>query len=257
MTEVTGSFWDHLDEFRGVVIRALLVTTLCSVVAFCFGEWLFDFVFAPSRDDFITYRLFNRLGDGLVPPFEVKLINTGLARQFMIHMKTAFCAGVVCASPYILYEIFRFVSPALYTNERRYATRIVAGGYIMFLAGAALSYLLIFPLTFRFLGTYQVDQCVENMIDLDSYMSVFLTLALCMGLMFEMPVLAWMFGKAGLISSQFMSRYRRHAIVVILVTAAIITPTSDVFTLLIVSVPMWLLYEVSICLVRATEHESR
>ena len=253
MAEVTGSFWDHLDELRGVIIRALLVTTLCSVVAFCFGEQLFGFVFAPSLDTFVTYRLINYLSDGLMPQFEVKIINTGLAAQFMIHMKTAFCAGIVCASPYILYEIFRFVSPALYSGERRYASRIVIGGYLMFLAGASLSYLLVFPLTFRFLGTYQVDPAIDNMIDLDSYMSVFLTLALFMGLMFEMPVLAWMFGKAGLINSRFMSHYRRHAIVAILIVAAIITPTSDVFTLLIVSLPIWMLYEVSIWLVRKND----
>ena len=167
-------------------------------------------------------------------------------------MKAAFCVGALLASPYILYQLFRFVSPALYSNERRYALRVVVGGYVMFLVGVAISYFLIFPLTFRFLGTYQVSGEVENLIALPSYISTLLTMSLAMGLVFEIPMLAWLFAKLGFLSAPFMRHYRRHAIVLILVVAAIITPTSDVFTLSLVALPMWLLYEASIFIVKRT-----
>ena len=161
-------------------------------------------------------------------------------------MKTALCAGVLCASPYIIYQLFRFVSPALYTNERKYVMRVVGGGYVMFVVGILVSYFLIFPLTFRFLGMYQVSEDVANLITLDSYISTLVLMCLSMGIVFEIPILSWLFAKLGLLSADFMRRYRKHAIVIILVVAAIITPTSDVFTLSLVALPMWLLYEVSI-----------
>lgn len=248
------TFWDHLDALRGVIVRVVIVTVVFSIVAFLFKDELFRIVLAPKDDGFITYRWLGSLGkwfsDDVMSGFSVSLINTGLAEQFIIHMKTALCAGVLCASPYILYQLFRFVSPALYADERRYATRVVGSGYLMFVLGVLLSYYLIFPLTFRFLGTYQVASDVTNMISLESYMSTLILMCLSMGLVFEMPVIVWLFGKMGFISDGFMRRYRRHAIVIILVVAAIITPTSDIFTLLIVSLPMWLLYEGSILLVR-------
>ena len=211
-------------------------------------------ILAPKDADFITYRwLYFFSGwvtDEQAQDFYVKLINTGLAQQFMIHMKVAMCTGVLCASPYILYQLFRFVSPALYANERKYVVRVVGYGYIMFMVGVLISYFLIFPLTFRFLGTYQVSDQVENMISLQSYISTLLMMSLAMGIVFEIPILSWLFAKLGFISADFMRRYRRHAVVIILVVAAIITPTSDVFTLLLVSLPMWLLYEVSIWIVK-------
>ena len=164
-------------------------------------------------------------------------------------MKTALCAGVLCASPYILYQLFRFVSPALYANERKYVVRVVGGGYAMFVFGVLVSYFLIFPLTFRFLGTYQVSGEVANLITLDSYISTLLLMCLSMGIVFEIPILSWLFAKLGFLSADFMRRYRKHAIVIILVVAAIITPTSDVFTLSLVALPMWVLYETSIFIV--------
>ena len=172
-------------------------------------------------------------------------------------MKAALCVGVLCASPYILYQLFRFVSPALYADERKYVVRVVGGGYAMFLLGVSISYFLIFPLTFRFLGTYQVSGEVENMISLQSYISTLMTMSLAMGLVFEIPILSWLFAKLGFLSAGFMRRYRKHAVVVILVVAAIITPTSDVFTLSLVALPMWLLYEVSIWVVSRTATGSR
>ena len=165
-------------------------------------------------------------------------------------MKTALCAGVLCTSPYILYQLFRFVSPALYDNERRYAVRVVGGGYTMFTLGVLVSYFLIFPLTFRFLGTYQVSGDVDNLISLDSYISTLVMMCIAMGIVFEIPILSWLFAKLGFLSADFMRKYRKHAIVIILVIAAVITPTSDVFTLSLVTLPMWMLYAVSIWIVK-------
>ena len=248
------SFWDHLDILRASLVKIAAVTAVFAVVAFFIKEALFSVILAPKDADFITYRwLYFFSGwvtDEQAQDFYVKLINTGLAQQFMIHMKVAMCTGVLCASPYILYQLFRFVSPALYANERKYVVRVVGYGYIMFMVGVLISYFLIFPLTFRFLGTYQVSDQVENMISLQSYISTLLMMSLAMGIVFEIPILSWLFAKLGFISADFMRRYRRHAVVIILVVAAIITPTSDVFTLLLVSFPMWLLYEVSIWIVK-------
>ena len=248
------SFWDHLDVLRAIIIRIVVVTIVCGIVAFLFKEELFAVVLAPRNPDFVTYRLLARVsgmfgGDAPDNPV-IQLINTGLAEQFVIHMKTALCAGVLCASPYVLYELFRFISPALYAHEKRFAMPVIFGGYVMFMFGVLLSYYLIFPLTFRFLGTYQVSEDVVNMISLQSYMSTLVLMSLSMGIVFEMPVVAWLMARMGLLTASFMGRYRRHAIVVILIVAAIITPTSDIFTLLMVSLPMWLLYEVSVGIVK-------
>lgn len=248
------SFWEHLDVLRGAIMKIAAVTVIFGIIAFAFKETLFAVVLAPKGADFITYRWLSSAGEllpgGKMSDFNVQLINTGLAEQFIIHMKTALCAGLLCASPYILYQLFRFVSPALYVNERRYAVRVVGCGYVMFLTGVAISYFLIFPLTFRFLGTYQVADDVMNMISLQSYMSTLILMCLAMGIVFEMPLLTWLFAKMGFITSGFLKQYRKHAIVIILIVAAIITPTSDIFTLIIVAMPMWVLYEVSILIIK-------
>ena len=243
----TMTFWDHLDELRSVIIRVLVVTGLAAVVAFCLKDELFAIVLAPRSSDFITYRLMG------VEPFSVHLMNTGLTEQFMIHMKTAMYAGVLVASPYIIYMLFRFVSPALYDNEKRYATLLCGSGYVMFILGTAINYFLIFPLTVKFLGTYQVSPDVANMLTLQSYMDTLLMMSLVMGIVFELPVVSWILGRMGLVNDQMMQSMRRHAIVAILVVAAIITPTTDAFTLLVVALPIWLLYELSIVIVRITE----
>ena len=243
----TMTFWDHLDELRGVIVRVLVVTVTRASVAFRLKDELFAIVLAPRSSDFITYQL---LG---VEPFCVHLMNIGLTEQFMVHLKTAFYAGVLVASPYIIYQLFRFVSPALYDNERKYATLLCFSGYLMFMLGTALNYLLIFPLTVKFLGTYQVSPDVANMLTLQSYMDTLLMMNLVMGIVFELPVVSWLLGKMGLINAAMMQSIRRHAVVAILVVAAIITPTTDAFTLIVVALPIWLLYELSIVIVRINE----
>lgn len=244
--EVTLTFWDHLDELRAVLIRILVITAIAAVAAFCLKEELFAVVLAPRSSDFITYRVMG------VEPFCINLMNTGLTEQFMIHLRIALYAGVLVALPYILYQLFRFVSPALYDYERRYATLLVGSGYMMFMMGTLLNYLLIFPLTVKFLGTYQVSPDVANMLTIQSYIDTLLMMNFVMGIVFELPVVCWLLGKMGLVTAQIMSQWRRHAVVVILIVAAIITPTTDAFTLFLVALPIWLLYEMSIWIVRIT-----
>ena len=232
---------------RSSIIRILVVSIVCGIVAFFFKEQLFDIVLAPKKSDFITYKLIG------TEPFDIHLMNTGLTEQFMIHMKTALCFGVLCASPYVLYVLYKFISPALYQRERRYAGRIVGSAYIMFIIGVLVNYLLIFPLTVRFLGTYQVSNEVDNMLTIQSYIDTLLMMSLVFGVVFEIPVISWLLAIFGLLKSDWMKRFRKHAFVVILIIAAVITPTSDIFTLSIVSIPIWLLYEASIWIVKGSE----
>ena len=240
------TFWDHLDELRSVIIRSVVVTVVAAAVAFCLKEQLFEIVLAPRTSDFITFRLMG------VEPFSIHLMNTGLTEQFMIHLKTAMYAGVLVALPYIVYLLFGFIAPALYDNERKYATLLCTSGYLMFMLGTLLNYFLIFPLTVKFLGTYQVSEDVANMLTLQSYMDTLLMMNLVMGIVFELPVVSWILGRMGLVNATMMRSMRRHAIVAILVIAAIITPTTDAFTLLIVALPIWLLYELSILIVKSS-----
>ncbi len=241
------TFWDHLDVLRSSVIRMAVAVMVLGVAAFCLKDLLFSVVLAPRSSEFVTYQL---LG---VKAFQISLMNTGLTEQFMIHMRTAIYAGVLLASPYILYELFRFVSPGLYHNERRYAVWIVGAAYVMFLMGTLVNYFVVFPLTVRFLGTYQVSPDVANMLTLQSYIDTLLGMSLVMGVVFELPVVCGLMGRMGLINSQMMAQFRRHAVVAILVIAAIITPTTDVFTLFVVALPIYLLYELSIQIVRITK----
>ena len=245
------TFWDHLDELRSVIIRILVITVVAAAVAFCLKEELFAVVLAPRTSDFITYRLMG------VEPFDIHLMNTGLTEQFMVHLKTAMYAGVLVASPYIIWQLFRFISPALYDNERRYATLLCTSGYLMFMLGTALNYFLIFPLTVKFLGTYQVSPDVANMLTLQSYMDTLLMMCLVMGIVFELPVVSWLLGRMGLINARMMQSMRRHAVVAILTVSAIITPTTDAFTLFVVALPIWLLYELSIVIVKVTQLDNK
>lgn len=244
-------FWEHLEELRGCLLKALVAVALCAVAAFCCKDWLFALVMAPSKSDFITYRLFSRL-TGVANDFHIDLFNPELAQQFLVHMKVALWMGLLLVSPYLLYLLFHFVAPGLYAHERRYALRAVGSGYVMFLLGVALNYLLIFPLTFRFLGTYQVSADVPNQIALSSYISILLMLCFLMGLVFELPVLCWLLAKIGLLKPDFMRKYRKHAVVAILIIAAVITPSGDAMTLSMVALPIYALYEISILVVKKT-----
>ncbi|MBR6112028.1 MAG: twin-arginine translocase subunit TatC [Paludibacteraceae bacterium] len=248
MTDQAKSFWDHLDELRTCLIRIIIVVLVGAIVAFAMKTEVFSIVLAPTKSDFITYRWFSLFGD--IADFNLNLINTQLTSQFSVHMQVSIIIGIICVSPYILYSIFAFVSPALYENERKYARLLVVAGYIMFMIGVALCYFLIFPLTIRFLGNYQVSDDVANIITLSSYIDTLTMLTLMLGIVFELPILCMLLGKMGILTADFMKEYRRHAIVIILIVAAIITPTTDVMTLMLVTLPIYLLYEISILAVK-------
>ena len=222
------TFWEHLDVLRGSLIRMLVAAVAAGVVAFVLKDWLFSVVLAPSRDDFVTYRLLGA------------------------EMKMAFAAGVLMASPYILYVLFRFISPALYENERRCSVRLTVAAYAMFIVGLLVNYFVIFPLTVRFLGTYSVSADVDNLLTLSSYVDTLVMMSIVFGVVFEIPVVCWLLARFGLLKAEWMSRYRKHAVVAIVAVAAVVTPTSDAFTLLLVSLPIWLLYEASVVIVRQT-----
>lgn len=214
---------------------------LFAVLAFIFKDEVFWVIFAPKSPDFLPFIF------GSSP--EVQLINTELTRQFVVHMMTSLYVGIIVAAPYIIFELYRFISPGLYENERRYTTPLVIASYFMFMMGIIFCYFILFPITFRFLANYQVDTSIQNLISLESYIDTLVFLSLAMGIIFEIPILSWLLGRLGILHRQQMQQYRRHAIVIILIIAAIITPTSDAITLAIVSLPMYLLYEVSILLV--------
>ena len=247
MDDTQMTFWEHLDVLRGSIIRMVVAAVVLAVGAFCLKEPLFNIVLAPKDSNFITYRWLG--GEA----FSINLINTGLTEQFMIHLKVALMVGILVASPYILYLLFRFIAPALYENERRYSVRITVAAYAMFLVGVLVNYFIIFPLTVRFLGTYQVSETVSNMLTISSYIDTMMMMSFIFGIIFEIPVISWLLAVFGLLKASWMSQYRRHAVVGILILSAAITPTGDALTLIIVSLPIWLLYEVSILIVKISE----
>ncbi|MBR5823428.1 MAG: twin-arginine translocase subunit TatC [Paludibacteraceae bacterium] len=252
------TFWEHVEVFRKVIFRCLAVWAVCAVGAFCFKDILFEVLFAPSRSDFFLYRglcwLSQQSGITSLCPddFEVLFINTELASQFMIHLKVAFVMGVIVAFPYLIIQLYGFIAPALYEQEKRYSVMLIVCGVALFAIGVLLNYSLIFPLAFRFLSTYQVQELVVNQIALKSYISTLLMLSLMMGILFEIPIVAYFLAKLGVIDKSMLIQYRKHAFVVLCILAAIITPTADIFTLMLVTVPLYFLYEVSIYIVGRT-----
>jgi len=252
------TFWDHLDELRSSLLRILAVVVILAVGLFFWLPSLFDpVILGPCFGYFLTYRWFCTLGDlfGLTSPFcdtsfNVGMINLELTAQLLLHLRVAFLLSLVLGCPYLLYEIWRFVRPAFYANERRAFSLAFLLGGALFYVGLTLCYLFIFPITLRFLVGYHVSEHVLNQLSLSSYMSTFLNMHLVFGLVFELPMVALILGKMGLISRAFFKRWRRHAIVLLVFLAALITPTGDPFTLALVSVPLYLLYELSALLVK-------
>lgn len=257
------NFWGHVEVLRWMLLRCLAVVFAVAVVLFCIKGWVFDgIVLAPCRADFVTYRALCWLGDRigvatLCPQVdEVQMININLAAQLMTHIRISFSLALMFALPYLLTEVWLFVRPALYNRERRPAKVAVVAFFFQFFLGLALAYFVIFPLTYNFLGNYQVSERVVNQISLNSYISTFIGLLLSMALVFEMPIAAYFFARIGVLKSQMLTRYRKVAIVVVLVLAAFITPSTDVFTMFVVALPLYLLYEFSGLVVRRVEVKS-
>lgn len=263
MSEKELTFWDHLDELRIMLFRIIAVLLVLGIGYFIAMPWIFEnIVMAPCHNDFIFYQFLHWIGDKLnltgdffTQYFEVKLININLAAPFFIHISTSVWMAVITVAPYILFEIWRFISPALYTNERKGVKKALTIGAGMFFIGVLLGYFMVYPLTLRFLSTYQLSTAIENQISLNSYIDNFMMLILCMGLAFELPLVTWLLSLLGLINRAFLRKYRRHAAVLIVFIAAIITPTGDPFTLTAVALPLYLLYELSILMIKDKERE--
>ncbi|MDF2437196.1 MAG: tatC [Bacteroidota bacterium] len=253
------SFWGHIDALRGHLFRSALVVVVIAVILFCYPEFLFDTVIlGPMKSDFLTYRAFCHLGhwlelkglfsDGNALCFgqTFKLQSLGLADQFTSLMWVAIIGGLIVGSPYVLWEVWRFIKPALKHKEKKASVGFIISSSFLFIAGVLFSYYVIVPLMVNFLGNYRVSSMVENNFTLDSYISTVTTLSLATGLIFELPVLVYFLTKFGLMSPEFMRKYRKHAVVVILVVAAVITPSPDVTSQLLVAFPLYFLYEASI-----------
>ena len=252
------TFWDHLEALRWMLIRVLVVLAVLVVGGFGFIPWIFEHVvMAPSRNDFFLYTWMSKgasalamLPDDLKRPFHVDIINIQLSSQFFLHMTLSVWFAVLVAFPYLIYEIWKFICPALYANERKSMRFPFVFGTVMFFMGCVVGYSVVFPLTLRFLYNYQISPEITNQLSLDSYMSNFLMLVFMMGIIFELPLVSMLLSKLGLLYREFFSTYRRHAIVALLVVAAFITPSADPFTLMAVFLPIYVLWEMSALLVK-------
>ena len=244
-----GTFWEHLDVLRWALIRSIVVLSVLAVVIFSFKEFLFDgIIFAPSREDFILFKLFH---DMEIKP--VTIINTKLSAQLFIHLSTSFYFALIVGLPYILGEVWFFLKPALYENEKKMTFKALFFMSLLFYTGVLVSYFLIFPLSVNFLASYQVAAQVDNLVDLDSYIDTLISLTLSLGAVFELPVLAYFLSKIGILSYSFMKNHRKHAFVFVLFLAAIITPGTDIFTMLLTALPLQFVYELSVWIVKRNE----
>lgn len=252
------TFWDHLEALRWMLIRSIIAIAIFVVIGFAFIPWIFQHVvLAPCRGDFILYQLLAKL-NSILPiapgdfskPFSVNIINIRLPSQFFLQVSLSFWFALLVAFPYIVFEIWRFICPALYRNEKRKMRSAFIFGTVMFFIGCFVGYVLVFPLTLRFLYTYQISAEITNQLSLDSYMNNFLMLVFMMGIIFELPLVSALLSKLGLLHREFFKKYRKHAIVVLLIIAAIITPSSDPFTLTAVFLPIYILWELSAFLVK-------
>jgi sec-independent protein translocase protein TatC len=253
------TFWEHLDEFRGVLIRSVIAIILVTVVAFSFKSILFDYIIlAPKDADFITYRILCGIGRKLsvsflcLQPSTINLININLAGQFMAHMTISIMSGFVVASPYIVWEFWRFIKPGLTGLEKKNTRGAVAVISGLFIAGVLFSYFLAVPLMVNFLGNYQVSPAVVNQIALNSYTGAVTMMCFLMGLVFEFPIIVLFLTRIGILSPKLLTRYRKHTIVIILIVAGLITPSPDIFSQMIVAFPLYILFEISLQLSKRT-----
>jgi sec-independent protein translocase protein TatC len=249
------TFWEHLDELRGTLWRILIAVVVTSIVAFAFKDVLFDdIILAPKSKNFITYQVFCKLGEWLslpsicIDPSQFQLININLAGQFTSHMNISLVAGLILAIPYVLWELWRFIKPGLNETEIRNSRGAVTVISFLFLLGVLFSYFIVAPLMINFLGGYEVSESVSNQIALTSYVSSITLMTLLMGLLFELPVLVLFLTKIGIITPKSLRKYRKHTMIGILIIAGLITPSPDVFSQMVVAVPLYALFELSLAI---------
>lgn len=232
------SFWDHLDELRGTIIRSVAAVCIFAILAFLFKDAIFAFVLAPCKPQFFLYDLLDW-------SLKLDLVNIELSAQFLVHLKVAIAMGAIIAMPYVIWELWRFISPALYPSEARPARWVFILASLFFYLGAACGYCFILPVCLNFFLNYSVSEAVVNTISISSYISMFLSMLLLIGLVFEFPLVVILLSRLGLVNRAMLRKGRKYAVVVILVISALITP-SDPFSMLVLAVPMYLLYELSI-----------
>lgn len=258
-SEKEMTFWDHLEVLRWSLFRIVAVLAVILVACFIAMPRIFDtFILGATGGDFFLYKWLAHMGGSgnpLLPDFSngdfhVDIININVASQFLTHITTSFWLSLLIVFPYAIYEIWRFVRPALFPNEQRGVKKAFAYGGMLFYVGCAVGYTLVFPLTFRFLTQYQVGESIVNQISLNSYMTNFLTLVFVMGVVFEIPILAWILSSLGILHKSFLREYRKVAVTALLILAALITPSGDPFTLMVVFLPLYMLYELSILVVK-------
>jgi sec-independent protein translocase protein TatC len=254
-------FLEHLEVLRWHIVRSVSFILIFFFIALFAKEWVFDvFIFGPTKDNFITYRalcaLSEKLGLGdliCMQGIQIEFINTELAGQFMMHIKISFLCGFLAAFPLIIYELWKFVKPGLYQTESRYAEVVAFFISLLFFVGVAFGYFVLIPFSINFFAAYSISDSVQNMFTVTNYISFISIFMLSTGLMFEMPMVVYFLSKLGILSPSFMREYRRHAVVILAIVAAIITPTADVGTMMLVFVPLYILYEISIFISAAVE----
>jgi sec-independent protein translocase protein TatC len=258
--EAEMSFFDHLEALRWHLIRAAIAIIVFTVGAFYFYNFIFNTVLmGPSRPDFWTYRMLCKLGDLLgksgfcIDKINIKLINTELAGQFTLQINSCLLIGVMLGFPYLLYEIWLFVKPALHEKERKAASGFVFYATFLFVLGVLFGYYVITPESVNFLSSYTVSDQIQNLFDTESYLSSVATLTLATGLVFQLPIIVYILSSLGILTPKFMRSGRRYAIVAILIVSAVITPTPDMLTMTIVSIPLFILYEVGIVVAGVVE----
>lgn len=259
------TFIEHLDELRKHLMRSIILVVVFMFLAFGFTEWIFEeLIFGPAKADFWTYTKMCELGkwlgaEGLCVGVNLELVNFAITGQFMTHLTSSIIIGLVAAFPYIVWEVWRFVKPALYDKEVKAAKGIIFYIVILFSAGLLFGYFIITPISINFLATYKISPRINPnfQFDLHSYVSMVSWLTLISALMFQLPIVAYFLAKANILTAKFMRSYRRHSIVAILIAAAIITPSADIFSQLIVAFPLYMLYEMSIFIVAYTQNKEK
>lgn len=250
------SFLDHLEVLRWHVIRALGAILVVALALFSAKKWVFEsIIMAPKRADFATYRIFCALSETLcfTPP-DLTIIQVGMAEAFLVSLKVSFFLGLILAFPYVFWEIWRFVKPGLYKNEQKVTRGIVFKCTSLFLLGVSFGYYVISPFAINFLASYDLGMDMESTTTLDSYVTFMTMFTLPTGIVFQLPIAVYFLSRMGVVTPAFMRRFRRHAFIIILITAAIITPP-DVITQFLIGVPVYLLYEISIGISQKVEKQ--
>ncbi|MES2267842.1 MAG: twin-arginine translocase subunit TatC [Bacteroidota bacterium] len=251
--EAEMSFFDHLEALRWHLVRAAIAIVIFTCGAFYFYDFIFEtIIMGPSRPSFWTYRMLCKLGDYLhrdgfcINKINISLLNTEMAGQFTLQINSALLIGITLGFPYLLWELWRFIRPALHEKERKAASGFVIYASFLFILGVLFGYYVITPESINFLAGYTVSTQIENKFSIDSYLSSVSTLTLATGIVFELPIIVYVLSSLGILNAKFMRETRRYAVVIILIIAAIVTPTPDMMTMTVVSIPLFILYEVGI-----------